>query len=77
MGSRVSHRIDGRRPATRIPVTNLIGFLGAGKTTPVNRLMAQSGLDDTAVIVNASAEADLDGPLVDDVEGGAVAATTS
>ena len=67
----------------RLPARNdaktglrLTGFLGAGKSRLVNRLMTQPGFGDTAVIVNEFGEADLDGPLVDRVEDRAVASTT-
>ncbi len=60
----------------RIPVTILTGFLGAGKTTLVNRLMTQPGFGDTAVIINEFGEADLDGLLVNHVEDRAFASTT-
>lgn len=60
----------------RIPVTILTGFLGAGKTTLVNRLMTRPGFGDTAVIVNEFGEADLDGLLVNHVEDRAFASTT-
>lgn len=49
---------------TRIPVTILTGFLGAGKTTFLNRLLAEPGFDRTAVIVNEFGEAGVDGALV-------------
>ncbi|MEL6794374.1 MAG: GTP-binding protein, partial [Pseudomonadota bacterium] len=48
----------------RIPVTILTGFLGAGKTTLVNRLIAEPGFADTAIVVNEFGEAGVDGSLV-------------
>jgi G3E family GTPase len=59
-----------------IPVTILTGFLGAGKTTLMNRLITAPGFGDTAVIVNEFGEADLDGLLVNHVEDRALASTT-
>jgi len=35
-----------------IPVTVLTGFLGSGKTTVLNHLLAQPGLAETAVLIN-------------------------
>ncbi len=49
---------------TRIPVTILTGFLGAGKTTFLNRLLAEPEFNRTAVIVNEFGEAGVDGALV-------------
>ena len=60
----------------RIPVTILTGFLGAGKTTFLNRIMAEAGFGDTAVIVNEFGEAGLDGALVEQAEERAFAMST-
>ncbi|MEM7525816.1 MAG: GTP-binding protein [Pseudomonadota bacterium] len=48
----------------KLPVTLLTGFLGAGKTTFLNRLVATPGFGRTAVIVNEFGEAGIDGALV-------------
>lgn len=47
-----------------IPVTVLTGFLGSGKTTVLNRLLSDSRLSDTAVIINEFGEIGLDHLLV-------------
>jgi len=39
-------------PADPIPLTVLTGFLGAGKTSLLNRLLSDPALAETAVIVN-------------------------
>lgn len=51
-------------PFTRIPVTLLTGFLGSGKTTVLNRFLAQGDIGQTAVIVNEFGEIGLDHELV-------------
>lgn len=48
----------------RIPVTILTGFLGAGKTTVLTRLIGKPGFADTAVIVNEFGATEIDGALV-------------
>ena len=49
----------------RLPVLLLTGFLGSGKTTLVNRLLADPRLADTAVAVNEFGEVPLDQHLID------------
>lgn len=63
-------------PPARIPVTVLTGFLGAGKTSLLNRLIAEEGFADTAVVVNEFGEVGIDGDLVTRASGRAFAQTT-
>ena len=49
---------------TRTPVALITGFLGSGKTTLVNRLLAHPGMADTAVVVNEFGEIGLDHDLI-------------
>ena len=51
-------------PAEPIPLTVLTGFLGAGKTSLLNRLITDPALADTAVIINEFGEIGLDHLLV-------------
>ncbi len=48
-----------------IDVTVVTGFLGSGKTTLINRLLADPALQDTAVIVNEFGEISIDHLLVE------------
>lgn len=49
---------------TAIPVSVITGFLGSGKTTLINALIAHPGMGQTAVIVNEFGEVGLDHLLV-------------
>lgn len=59
-------------PLPPIPLTVLTGFLGAGKTTVLNRWLRDPALADTVVIVNEFGEIGLDHLLVEAVEDGLV-----
>lgn len=48
-----------------VPVSILTGFLGAGKTSLLNRLLKDPGLTDTAVIINEFGDVSLDHLLVE------------
>ncbi|WP_042001815.1 GTP-binding protein [Streptomyces sp. AcH 505] len=51
-----------------IPVTVLTGFLGSGKTTVLNRLLRQPGLDRTIAIINEFGEVGIDHLLIETSE---------
>jgi G3E family GTPase len=59
-------------PADPIPLTVLTGFLGAGKTSLLNRLLSDPALAETAVIVNEFGEIGLDHLLVKPIRDGVV-----
>ena len=55
-------------PADPIPLSVLTGFLGAGKTSLLNRLLRDPALADTAVIINEFGEIGLDHLLVKSID---------
>ncbi len=58
------------------PITLLTGFLGAGKTTLVNRLLADARHAQTAVIVNELSQTGIDRSLIAAVKGQVIEMTT-
>jgi G3E family GTPase len=59
-------------PAEPIPLTVLTGFLGAGKTSLLNRLITDPAFAETAVIINEFGEIGLDHLLVREIRDGVV-----
>ncbi|KIC27043.1 CobW family GTP-binding protein [Leisingera sp. ANG-M6] len=59
----------------RLPVTIISGYLGAGKTTLINRLLAEDHGLKLAVIVNDFGAVNIDDALIQDTEGGKIALT--
>jgi len=49
----------------RLPIHVITGFLGSGKTTLLNRLLVQSGMQNTAIIVNEFGSVGIDHLLVE------------
>ena len=54
-------------PARPLPVTVIGGYLGSGKTTLINRLLAQKGDRRLAVLVNDFGSLNIDAALIDTV----------
>ncbi len=65
-----------RVPPAPIPLTVLTGFLGAGKTSLLNRLLRDAALSEAAVIINEFGEIGLDHLLVEHVEDGVMLLST-
>ena len=57
---------SGRAPIdTRVPVTVVTGYLGSGKTTLINHILAHPGGSKYAVIVNEFGDIGVDGDLIE------------
>lgn len=54
-----------QKAETRLPVTLLTGFLGAGKSTFLNKVLAHPDADKVAIIVNEFGEVGLDHDLIE------------
>ena len=53
---------------TLVPITILTGFLGSGKTTILNHLLRQPGLEGTIAIINEFGEVGIDHLLIETTE---------
>jgi G3E family GTPase len=68
----VSEVSSSRRPKPAIPVTVVTGFLGAGKTSLLNRLVRDPALAGTGFIINEFGEIGIDHLLVEAADDGIV-----
>src|ERR1700740_3613650 len=66
--SRTGEAARPRSPRAPLPLTVLTGFLGAGKTSLLNRLIKDPALAETAVIINEFGEIGLDHLLVEKID---------
>lgn len=60
----MSQQVQSGESGGRVPVTVITGFLGSGKTTLVNRILAEQHGRKIAVIVNEFGEISVDGQLI-------------
>jgi G3E family GTPase len=66
--ARLAGTVTPRRPPPPLPVTILTGFLGAGKTSLLNRLLRDPALSGTLVLINEFGAVGLDHLLVEKVD---------
>jgi G3E family GTPase len=64
----MAHDTSPQGTASSVPVTLLVGFLGSGKTTLVNRILSERHDQRIAVIVNEFGDVGIDGQLIMRVE---------
>ena len=64
----MAHDTSQQGTADPVPVTLLVGFLGSGKTTLVNRILSEQHDQRIAVIVNEFGDVGIDGQLIMSVE---------
>ena len=64
----MAHDTSSQGISTSVPVTLLVGFLGSGKTTLVNRILSERHDQRIAVIVNEFGDVGIDGQLIMRVE---------
>ena len=60
----MNQQVQSGESGGRVPVTVITGFLGSGKTTLVNRILAEQHGRKVAVIVNEFGEISVDGQLI-------------
>lgn len=64
----MTNKATGARDSGRIPVTVLTGFLGAGKTSLLNRLVGRADMAGTALFINELGAVGIDHHLVERVD---------
>ena len=66
---------DGSRQPPRIPVTVIGGYLGAGKTTLINRMLRRNGGQRLAILVNDFGSINVDAELIEAHDGETISLT--
>jgi G3E family GTPase len=68
----ITFQVQSRRAEERLPVTIVTGFLGSGKTTLVNHILANRQGVRAAVLVNEIGELGIDNDLIIASDGGTI-----